>query len=74
MSDFRSRADLGAIINLLRGRVATLERESTAFPNYTLATRPSAANVRAGTAIFVSDDVDGQRFQGSDGTNWKTLG
>ena len=73
MSDFRARADLAAIVSTLRARVATLERGSIGCPVYTIATLPAAADVRPGL-VFVSDAPDGQRFQGSDGTNWKTLG
>jgi hypothetical protein len=74
MSDHRTQATLGSIIAELAARVATLELQSAGLPVWTLATRPAATDVQAGTAIFVSDAVDGQRFQGSDGTNWKTLG
>jgi hypothetical protein len=74
MSDHRTQATLSSIISELSSRIATLELQSSGLPVYTLATRPAASSVQAGTAIFVSDAVDGQRFQGSDGTNWKTLG
>lgn len=74
MSDFPSPPELGKIIARLSARVATLERESAAFPTYTLATRPAATDVKAGTAIFVSDGGAGARFQGSDGATWLSLG
>jgi hypothetical protein len=74
MSDHRTQATLSSIIAELAARVRTVELQSAGLPVYTLATRPTASSVQAGTAIFVSDAVDGQRFQGSDGTNWKTLG
>jgi hypothetical protein len=74
MSDHRTQPTFASIIRELSLRVATLELQSAGLPVYTLATRPAASAVQAGTAIFVSDAVDGQRFQGSDGTNWKTLG
>jgi hypothetical protein len=74
MSDHRTQPTFGSIIAQLASRVATLELQSAGLPVYTLATRPAATAVQVGTAIFVSDAVDGQRFQGSDGTNWKTLG
>lgn len=74
MSDRRTQPKLDSIIKQLAARVATLELQSAGFPVYTVATRPAASSVTTGTTIFVSDAVDGQRFQGSDGTNWKTLG
>lgn len=74
MSESRTRPTLSSIINQIAARVATLETQRIALPTYTLASRPAATDVKAGTAIFVSDAVDGQRFQGSDGTSWKTLG
>lgn len=74
MSDHRGKPTVGSIIAQLAARVATLEVRSTSLPTYTLATRPAAGDVNAPTVIYVSDAVDGQRFQGSDGTNWKTLG
>jgi hypothetical protein len=74
MSDHRTQPTFASIISELASRVRTLEIQSAGLPVWTLATRPAASSVQAGTAIFVSDAVDGQRFQGSDGTNWKTLG
>jgi hypothetical protein len=74
MSDHRTQATLSSIIAELAARVSNARASERGLPVYTLATRPAATDVQAGTAIFVSDAVDGQRFQGSDGTNWKTLG
>lgn len=43
------------------------------FPEYTVATRPTASAVPR-TIIFVSDGGAGAVFQGSDGTSWVNLG
>ncbi len=40
---------------------------------YTTATRPAAASY-AGAIIYVSDAASGNKFQGSDGTSWVSLG
>lgn len=64
---------LEALLSDLSARLARLERKPP-VDIFTIATRPAATAVRTGTIIFVSDAADGSRFQGSDGTNWKTLG
>jgi hypothetical protein len=43
-------------------------------PVYTVATRPTAAAAGQGAIILVSDGGAGSIFQGSDGTNWLSLG
>jgi hypothetical protein len=74
MSDHRTQPTFASIISELASRVATLEIQSAGLPVYTVATRPAASSVQAGTAIFVSDAGVGLQFQGSDGTAWRTLG
>lgn len=74
MSDHRTQATLGSIIAELSARIATLELQSAGLPTYTLATRPAASAVKAGTQIFVSDGGAGAVFQGSNGTAWVNLG
>lgn len=41
--------------------------------SYTTATRPTASD-HEGAVIYVSDASSGANFQGSDGTNWVSLG
>lgn len=55
-------------------RLERLEKSISRAPSYTTATKPTAAAAGVGALIFVSDATDGQRFQGSDGANWKILG
>lgn len=41
---------------------------------FTTESLPDPDTVPAGTIVFVSDAIDGEQFQGSNGTTWKTLG
>lgn len=74
MSDKRSTVTLEGLIGQIRDRIARLERSGIAQPSYTVATRPAATAVQAGTIVYVSDAGAGLQFQGSDGTVWRTLG
>lgn len=74
MGEVNLPPEIGQIIGDLGRRLSELERRIARVPTCTLATRPAASSVTVGSMVFVSDAVDGQRFQGSDGTNWKTLG
>lgn len=74
MGEVNLPPEIGGIIGDLQRRLAELERRIARVPTCTVATRPSASAVTVGSMVFVSDATDGQRFQGSDGSTWKTLG
>lgn len=48
-------------------------RQPARFAEYTVVTRPTAADWEGGV-IYVSDGAAGAKFQGSDGANWVNLG
>lgn len=56
------------------GSTGDLTARSLKPSTFTTATKPTAASVGAGAIIFVSDGAAGAKFQGSDGTNWLSLG
>jgi len=74
MGEVNLPPDIARMFSDLQTRLAELERRTARAPTYTVATQPAATSVSVGSMIFVSDAADGQRFKGSDGTNWKTLG
>lgn len=58
----------------LLDRLKRIETSLARLPaTFTVAAKPTAAVYGIGFA-FISDEIDGQRFQASDGANWKILG
>jgi hypothetical protein len=74
MSDYLTQPTLPGQFAALASRIAMLERAVLANVTYTLATRPAATTVPAGTIIYVSDGGAGAVFQGSTGAAWVNLG